>query len=229
MQDYQSNSKKAKAEQDKEGEAPAPAEKNLEKVIVGEAVIQKKSLGRKAKSLITDVDFKGVLKEAVRHMFSDVLIPSAKDTAYDMWTDFGKRTLFRGSPRGPRSIFDPRSLVQRISYNTPVQRGGMSYSRDPRDSRSVASPIDSGRQERSDIEGVLVGSKEEADIILEKMADVIEAYDVVSVHDLKELLGHPRSHVDVKLGWISIADVSVVKVREGWLMEFSSPQPISTH
>lgn len=229
MQDYTSNSNKAKAEQGKDEAAPkVPAEKNLEKVVVGEAAIQKKSLGRKAKDLVVDTDFKGALHEAVRHMISDVLVPSAKNTAYDMWTDFGKRTLFRGGGPGPRSLLDPRSLMQRITYNSPVQRSTIGYSRDPRAAQtSIAPPIEGGqRQQRSDIEGVLVGTKEEADLVLEKMGLVIEAYDVVSVHDLKELLGHPRSHVDQKWGWISIADVVTRQVREGWLIEFSAPQPI---
>lgn len=224
MQDYTSNSNKAKAEQGKEEAKPeVPAEKNLEKIVVGDAVIQRKSVGRKTKELIVDADLKGAVNRGIHHMIFDVLLPSARNTAYDMWIDFGKQTLFRGgSPRG--GILDPRGLMQRITYNSPVQRNTtIGYSRDPR----VAPPIEGGqRLTRSDIEGVLVGTREEADLILEKMSAVIEAYDVVSVHDLKELLGHPRSHVDQKLGWISVSDVPVRQVREGWLMEFSSPQPI---
>jgi hypothetical protein len=227
MQDYQSNSNKAKAEKEKEAKAAPPAEKNLEKVIIGEAVVQKKSLGRKAKDLIMDADIKGVIKEAARHMLADVLLPSAKNTAYDMWTDFGKRTLYRGNGPGPRSILDPRGLVQRITYNTGVQRS-VGYQNDPRETRAIAPPIAAPRQARSDVESVIVGSKEEAEIVMEKMTDVLEAYEVVSVHDLKELLGYPRSHVDQKWGWISISDATIHQDRNGWIIEFSAPQPIQT-
>lgn len=232
MQDYTSNSHKAKAEQDKEEAKPTvPAEKNLEKVIVGDAVIQKKGIGRKAVDLISDAHLKDALREAVRHMISDVLVPSAKNTAYDMWTDFGKRTLFRGASPASRGFLDPRGLMQRITYNSPVQRTTtVGYPRDPRETRSIAPPIEGGnRIARSDVEGVLVGSKEEAELVLEKMTDVIEAYEVVSVHDLKELLGHPRSHVDQKWGWISITDATIQQSREGWQILFSSPQPIHTN
>jgi hypothetical protein len=62
--------------------------------------------------------------------------------------------------------------------------------------------------------------------VLERMQDIIDKYEVVSVSDLYELLGLPSSYQDNKWGWNYLGDVQVRQIREGYLIDFPSAEPI---
>ena len=58
------------------------------------------------------------------------------------------------------------------------------------------------------------------------MNDIIDTYEVVSVADLNELVGLPTSYMDNKWGWIYLGDVQVRQIREGFLIDLPSAEPI---
>ncbi len=203
--DYQSNSKKAKEQASKKPEK----DKNVEKVVVGEVVVQKKSLGRKVKDIFVEADLKSVL----RYVGTDVLIPAARNMIVDASTKGVERMMYgestirrRGYGAGPR-----------VTYNNPINRG---Y-RDP-----VGRPQLPSRSPRLRRDDFILSSREEAELVLERMNDIIDTYEVASVADLNDLVGMPTSHVDNKWGWVYLGDVQIRQIREGYLLDLPPAEPI---
>ena len=204
MQDYQSNSNK-----DKEKKTSKP-EKTVEKVVVGEVVVQKKSVGRKFKDIFIEADLKSVL----RYVGTDVLLPAARNMIVDSATKGVERMMYGDSRPRPRHGPGPR-----ITYNSPISR---SYT-DPR-ARPQLPVRGSSRLRRDDF---ILSSREEAELVLERMNDILDTYEVASVADLNDLVGMPTSHTDNKWGWVYLGDVQVRQTREGYLLDLPPAEPIS--
>ncbi len=45
---------------------------------------------------------------------------------------------------------------------------------------------------------LIVSSKSEGDLVIERLVDIIDTYEVASVADLYDLLGLPNSYIDNK-------------------------------
>lgn len=202
--DYQGNSNKNKEDKEK-------PTKNIEKVVTGSVIIPKKSIGRKAKEFILAADFKGV----AIHFFTDVLVPAGKNTVLDTI----ERMLYGDSVRR-RSWGMGGSRV--TLYNTPVNRG----SREITSRFAPPQEIGPRRSSRYGRDEFILSSKEEAELVLERMNDIIDQYDVASVADLNELVGLPTTHVDNKWGWNFIGNVAIRSLREGFLIDFPPPEPL---
>lgn len=74
---------------------------------------------------------------------------------------------------------------------------------------------------------VILATREEAEKVLEAMNEIVANYHCVSVSDFKTLLGLQTSHMDEKVGWTSVQDVKIKQVRDGYVMEFPSPETMS--
>lgn len=199
MVDYQ-NSNKSKRE------AQKPTN---EKVIEGEVVVQKKTLSRKFKETFIEVDVKSVW----RYITADVLVPAARSMVVEAFSKGVERMIYGDSVRSrPSSAFGS----PRVSYNKPVSRG---YSHDTRLRRPTVhnSPF------RSDL---ILSDRAEAEIVLERLGDIIDAYDVASVADLNELVGLPVGGMDNKWGWVYLGDARIRQTREGYLLDLPSAEPI---
>lgn len=207
--DYQSNSKKDRLEL---GSKP---EKKIERVVTSEVLVQKKSLGRKFRELFIEADFKSV----VHYVIYEVVLPAARNTIVDASTKGVERMMY-GESAVRRRSYGPGT---RITYNTPIYRGS-SYG-DPR-ARNIAPPV-SGRPLRNSRDDIILASREEASLVLERMNDIIDQFEVVSVADLNDLVGVPSSHVDNKWGWQYLGDVQIRQLREGFLLDLPPADPIN--
>lgn len=201
--DYQSNSKKTRD--------PQKPEKKVAKVIVGEVVLPKRKLGRKIKDLFIAAD----LKTVATYVALDVLLPAARNMIVDGATKgiekamYGDRAIrARNYGHGPR-----------VTYNNPINR-------DFRDPATRPPSGNIGRIPRAGRNDFILTSREEANLVLERMNDIIETYDAVSVADLNDLVGFPQSHIDNKWGWTFLSDVDVRQVPEGFLIDFPSAEPL---
>lgn len=208
--DY-SNAKKHRVKDTEEVERPP-----IEKVVSGEVIVHKRSIGRKLKDLFIAADPKTV----ALYVAMEVLLPAAKNMVYDAWTKGGARMMFGESAMrrqmfgqqfgGPfNSPLTPKSL---ITYNRPEL-----FRQDPR----LAPPIPIGPRSsvRTGHENITIASKEDADMVLERLNDIIDTYQVVSLAELKELLGLPIEHTDNKFGWVSLVGVQVLQVRNGYVID----------
>lgn len=212
--DYAGNTKKAK-----EGKEKEKPEKKIEKVVTGEVIVQKKSLGRKAKDLFVMVDFKSVMA----YIFMDVLVPEVKNVMVDATTKGIRRMLYGESTMRRRGY--EYGVGPRVTYTSPINRG---YSSRPVPLQSaVADSIRRTESAKQDRENFILSSRDEAEEVLEMMNNIIERYDVATVSDLNELVGYPTNHVDNNWGWLSLGTAQVRQVREGYLLELPDAEYIS--
>lgn len=198
--DYQGNAKKDKAE-------PKP-EKKIERIVSGEVLVQKKSIGKKFKDVFVEADFRSVM----HYVVADVLLPSIRNLIVDASTKGIERMMYGESAIRRRNI---GGLGSRITYNNPINRGYASSS-----PLRNAPPVAIGPRSRSAREDFILSTREEADAVLEQMIDIIDVYDVVSLGDLYQMIGYPTSHTDEKWGWTNLANAQVRQVREGYLIDF---------
>lgn len=205
--DYQGNAKKAQGP-----EITPTASKKIEKVVTGELVTKKKPLGRKIKDLFIDGDAKSTLS----YVAMSVLLPAARNMIMDASTKGIERMLY-GDRAIQRRNFG--SSPSRYSYNMPVQRARDPLTNPPLGMRTTQT----ARQNRDDI---ILTSKEEAELVLQSMFDIVNQYEAVSVADLNELVGLPLSPIDNKWGWTYLAGAAVRQVREGYLLDLPAAEPI---
>lgn len=202
--DYQANSDKSK-EPKVQKKAP------IEKVVVGEVVVKKKTLGGKIKGVFAEADFRSVF----RYVVSDVLIPAARNMIVDASTKGIERMMYgdRGYQQsrfmgGSRTMYS-NSPITRTDYRHPSTRPPM------------------GSRPRMGQNEFILASREEAQTVLERMNDILEMYEVVSVADLNELVGFPTSYTDQKWGWTFLADAIIRPVREGYMIDLRPPETIN--
>ena len=209
MQDYQSNSNKKKSEIE-------PKPKVVEQVTTKSARVQKKTIGRKFKELFIEADFKSVSQ----YVFIEVLLPAARNAIVDATSKGVERMMYGESVSRSRTI---RASGPRITYNSPISRSAPT---DPRNRYQRRSTNDISSNRRANHE-VIISSREEAELVLDRMNDILDSYEAVSLSDLYELVGLPsNAHVDNKWGWISLGGVPIRQVREGYLIEFPPMEPL---
>lgn len=212
--EYPSNSNKKD-----NGKKPLP-EKKIEKVVTGQVLTKKKSTGSKFKSVFFGGEFKG----AFRYILADVLLPAARNLLVDATTK-GIETIVYGESRRTNTRRVPE-YSNRIQYNRPVNRGIDPYERDrpfmpgQRTNRNFRPET---RQQSSDI---ILSSREEAEVVLERLIDIVDMYDVASLADLYDLVGLPSNHTDNKWGWTFLNNGIVTQVREGFLLQLPPMEAI---
>jgi len=202
MPDYQGNSNK-----DKSDKALPP--KDLEKVVTGDVITKPKTISSRVKAIF----FGGDINTAGQYVVSEVLLPALRNLVVETISRGTDRLIYGDSVhrRRPTNSYSPR-----VQYNNPINRGISSQSRSLPDQR----PIDRWTQSRKSFEDVIVESRSDADTVVERLTDIVDMYEVVSVSELNELLGLPSSHVDNKWGWTNLSSIEVRQVREGWRISF---------
>lgn len=199
------------------------SEKNVEKVVTGEVINKPKSIGKKFK----DVFFGGDLKSAARFAVADILLPGFRDLLFDMLTR-SSEAIIGGSKRViyGESVYErrrPPEYRSRILYNNIITRDV--YPRDPRESRDPrfarerSRLPDRYREERPGINDIILAQKEDAELVVEQLIDIIDKYDYVSLADFYKLLGWASSAIDFKWGWTYLHNVEIRQVRDGWLID----------
>lgn len=194
-------------------------EKIVEQVTETKVVVKKKGIGSKLKSIVSQADLPGV----INYVTYDVLIPAARNMIVDGLVEGVYRAFNKGGDRHNRSMYGyGGSSGPRISYGTPVSRGGSPLSRHAPPQSSVLG----SRTSRHIRDDFILVSRSEADLVLERLGDIIDQFQVASVADLKELMGIPSTHVDQKWGWVFIGDAAVRQVREGFVLDLPQEEPV---
>ena len=84
----------------------------------------------------------------------------------------------------------------RMTYNSPVNRNSQVRLPDQ-------PPYPPARSSRTSSD-IILNSREEAELVVSTLVDIIDKYDVASVADFNTILGLPSSYVDNNWGWSSI-------------------------
>jgi hypothetical protein len=197
-----------------------PQEKEIKRVISGDAVRRKKPLRKQ----FSETFVAGDMKSAMRYVMFDVLIPAAKDMISEAGAQ-GLDKLIYGETRGRRG--------GRVYGSTPPADGPqsgptgfVSYSRYAMGSRQTGPQRTMSRRARSqhDFDEIILSSRVEAEEVIDKMFEIISRYGAVSISDLYELIGLPSTHTDNKWGWTDMRGAGVTKVREGFLLDLPEPK-----
>ena len=172
MTEYKANSHKVREEQKRENKEVVERKK-IEPV--AKAKTKKKSEIKK----FTDVFIAEDVTSVKNYIINDVLIPAAKKAISDIVTN-GIDMILYGEARGKDRRRDSGSRVSYTKY----------YERD-RD-------YDRRRERRSvyDYDDIILDTRREAEDVLNRMDDLIDAYGMVSVADLYDLVGVTGNYTD---------------------------------
>ena len=189
MEQYKSNSNSSR---ERESEKQTPKKKNIEKVTKGAARTKKKS--KFLDSFIAED-----VKDVKDYLINDVLVPTIKNTIAEMVANGTDMALFgevrhghKKSQRGNRTPY--RDYYDRRDDRRRESRRGAAY----------------------DFESVIVESRGEAELVLDRMDEIIDNYDSVSITELYDLVGYDGGkYTDSKYGWTSLRGVDIERLRDG--------------
>lgn len=203
MTEYKANSHKVREEQKRENNEVVERKK-IEPV--AKAKTKKKSEIKK----FTDVFIAEDVTSVKNYIVNDVLIPAAKKAISDIVTN-GIDMILYGEARGKDRRRDGSS---RVSYTKYYERDrDRDYDR-RRDRRSVY-----------DYDDIILDTRREAEDVLNRMDDLIDAYGMVSVADLYDLVGVSGNYTDNKYGWTNLRNAEVRRTRDGYLIKLPKALP----
>lgn len=188
-------------------------DKVVEKVVSVDATHRPTSLGRKFKNVFV----RGHMKNVGSYILEEVIVPAIKNLIVDTMNKGTERALFGSSPRKRYEPGRPR-----VQYSTPIDR----YTRSARlpDQPPIGG---SARTRRQDVGEIVLISRDEADLVIERLTDIIDVYKVATVADLHDLVGLPSTYVDNKWGWENLSYANVRQIREGFLLDLPPVEPIN--
>ena len=204
MDEYKSNSHKSRERTVVE---PLPNKKKVEKVVSGPVDIRKKTkLQRFAEAFVSE-DVSSVRS----YIWSEVIVPSAKKAISDAISNGVDMMLY-----GEAGTSRKNSNASRISYQNYYERGN-----NHRDYSSDRTRTGYNYNE------IIFNDRGEAEDVLSRMDELVEAYGNVSVADLYDLVGIAGNYTDNKSGWIDIRTARVVRVRNGYMIELPKAMPLN--
>jgi hypothetical protein len=157
------------------------------------------------------------------YIVHDVVIPAAKSTIADLVEGAIEMILFGDGARNPR--IRRAGGKSYVSYADLYSKGAPAQGRRASMSRRSHN-VEPASMVRNDFSGVVLGSRDEAEIVLSQMIDLVDEYDVVSVRELYELVGLPTDFTDNKIGWFDLDGVVTKRTRDGWAIELPRPRVI---
>ena len=188
--EYKSNSNRAR-------EQEAPPERKIEKVVTGDVKQRKKNgLSRAA-----DTFLPGDVNSVKSYILMDVLVPSIKRAISDIVCN-GINMLLGEPNRGRNG-----SAGAKVSYR--------SYYQDRDERRDYARPRAQAQYSYDDI---IFDNRGDAEAVLERMEELLERFDVVSVADLFDMAGISCNYTDNKYGWTDLRSAHVERVRDGYVI-----------
>ncbi len=196
---YPSNSKKSRQTEDK----------HIEPVV--QAKVKKKSFGKKlAGSIVSEESSKSGVMDYILY---DVLIPAAKSTISDMVTG-GIEMLLFGEKRSSNSRVSRNRGTSYVNYNG-YSRGDARRDRPRRDSRTRVWSDD-----------IFFDTRGQGEQVIDRMIDMADQFDYVSVADLYSLVGVDSQYTDNNYGWTlnMVTKATIQRTRDGYVLDI--PQAI---
>lgn len=205
MENYTPNSHKYR-EENKQVPAERP---KMEKIVKGTVKTKKKSEVSKFKDVFISEDAANVKT----YLLMDVFLPAVKNLIEDTVTN-GIRMILRGETSARRDT-DRRSGASRVSYDRLYNS-----SRDDR-------RYDSRPRTGYNFDDLSFDNRGEAEVVLSRLDEAIEAYGLVSVADMYDLAGVTPNHTDYNYGWTNLRNASVRPTRNGYVLDMPKALPLS--
>ena len=205
MEDYKSNSHKAKE--------TAESEKKMTKVVKGTTTTRKKSELQK----VADVFIYEDVSKVKNYILMDVLVPAIKKGLYDIVTGGADMILYGGSGGGNNRSERSGSKVSYISYDKKYRN----LRDEPRDSQSVRT------RTGIDYDDIVFNNRGDAERVLASMDAALDQYDFITINDMYDLADITSNNYMLdKYGWTNIRSAEVVRVREGYVIKMPKPHPL---
>ncbi|MBP5595640.1 MAG: hypothetical protein J6Y02_09685 [Pseudobutyrivibrio sp.] len=195
VDDFKPNSHKSKEKDD--------ISSKVKRSVNGSVKVREKSLGSKFRDTFLGEE----IKDAKSYIIFDVVVPSIKEmivdtveNAVEMIFGVGGRTHRRSSGAGKSG--------EQVSYNAY-------YKSNKEPSRAVK------REDRGayGYKEIVMGSRGEAEEVIDILMDAVSEYGQVSVADLYEAAGAPTgTWADNKYGWTDLRSAYAKRVRDGYLI-----------
>jgi hypothetical protein len=203
MDEFPPNTKMSKPAQ--------PDEKpEVTKIVTGEVIKRKKPLGTKFREI-----FGGNFRSAGGYIMAELVMPTIRGLIVDSISK-GTERVVMGETRRELRRSNP-GYSPRVSYNSPINR-------DPRQLEGYSRRGTIGG-ERPNVGEVILAQRDEAQLVMEAMVDIVDKFRFVTVGDLYDLLGFNSTFVDNSWGWSNLSAASIKQVREGYLLELPDPEP----
>ncbi|MFI3173931.1 MAG: hypothetical protein R3Y53_01865 [Bacillota bacterium] len=154
-----------------------------------------------------DLFFEEDLNHLKKYLWHDVLLPAVKDIVEDMVVK-GIRVMLRGEEADRKS-----STASKVSYRN--------YYKD----NSATSSTSYTSNKYNDLD-IRLDSRGECEEVIYRLEELTEAYGMVSVADLYDLVGITSVYTDNKYGWTTVQDVKVLRIREGYLLKMPKAKPL---
>jgi hypothetical protein len=154
---------------------------------------------------------------ALEHMVTETVIPETKEMVLNAINDFVERRLYGQSRRYRRG-----PMVNRTNYSGMYQGGPQSPVQ-----RQIPQTMSRPNRMRHSFDDILIGTRIEAEEVLDRMYDILADFEEVTVADLYELTGIEAQHTDRKWGWEDLRGARVGRVRGGGGYLLELPEPIS--
>lgn len=221
MEDYPSNSQRARHSSERPVEEPAQPDKKIEKVVQGDVVRRKKPMGRRVKELLIGGDD---ARSVWSYVAVDVLVPAAKDAIADAVSQGIERMLFgEALSRNRRPRTTSAANTGHINYR------GMSSSapQRPANWRPATDPRNRDPRTRAhEFDEIVIPNRIQAENVLDRMLDLISQYGQVTVADMLELCGLSGNFTDNKWGWTQLPGVAATRVRDGYILDLPRPEQL---
>lgn len=195
----------------------------LDSVVTGTVTKRKRSIGTRIK----DIFFGGDARDAISNVASEVIFPAIRNVIVDAGTEGIRRMVYGESAtrQAPRASSGVGKYGSRTTYAHPVRRPQQNPY--PRDAYAVLPDQAPRLQPRGGIgSDIILNSRDDAALVVERMSDILDQFEKVSVADLYDLLGMPTSMQDNKWGWRVLPSPGIAQVRDGWLIELPNAEPI---
>ena len=166
-------------------------EKRTEKIVQGNVRRKKKSEVSKLKDEFISED----VKDVKSYIWMDVVVPTIKNTIADVVNMF----LFGDTSKRSKNHHT-------VSYNS--YSSGKSGS----NNRRVVS-------NRYNFDDYYFDSRGEAEEVLDRMDELIDAYGAATVGDFYDMIGITGKYTDNNYGWTNISRASVRRTRDGFIID----------
>ena len=204
MNEYPSNSDKSKTRSNENEK-----DKKIAKVVNSPTSVKKKGLIRRFTENLNPDD----VKRSSSQILLDVFLPDLKRTIHNCLSSALDNLFYPGEDGGRLST------ASKISYQRYYDRRAKQSSRYAGSGRE--------RSDRFDYDDIIFTNRADAEIVLDKMQECIDAYQVVTVADLFDLADVPNdNYMANSFGWTSISSAKVVRDRDGYFLKLPKPMPI---
>ena len=174
---------------------------------VAQARLEERRSGRLKNALVAETG-----RALFEYAVYDVIVPMVKDAAAAMFN----RALYgdgRGYPVGRGTSYGRTDYG---AYSRPRTDGSV---RDPR--RELSPRVKS----QHNFDEVIFNDRAEADLVLERLMDLIDTYGVATVSDFYDLAGISTDYPDNGWGWERLGGAAIRRTRAGYILDL--PRPVA--